>query len=227
MNRPVHSVILGSYNRPRMVARAIRSVLAQSNPSFQLIVTDDGSNEETLNAIRVSLASDFRGLLLTREHEADGEQRLDCANRAVQRINDAIPHVQGEVVHYLPDDDFYHESRFEVFDMIFSNPEVFAGYGRLVYVNGEGSPLGATRYPESVTDPLGVLDQNQVAHRRQAFDRIPKWADAVDWASEGHFFRALSRIWKFHGLDRVVAFKTEHDLCMSRTQTNSTGQRER
>jgi glycosyltransferase involved in cell wall biosynthesis len=226
MNRPVHSVILGSYNRPKMVARAIRSVLAQSNQSFQLIVTDDGSNGETLASIRATLASDPRAFLLTREHEADGVQRTDCANRAVQRINDAIPHVQGEIVHYLPDDDFFHESRFETFDSLFSNPGVFAGYGRLVYVNSEGIPLGPTRYPEGVSDPLGTLDQNQVAHRRGVFDRIPKWADAVDWASEGHFFRAVSRIWQFHGLDRVVAYKTEHDLCMSRTQTKSTGKRE-
>ena len=227
MSRLTHSVILGSYNRPKMVARAIRSVLAQSVPRFQLIVTDDGSNEETLDSIRTSFASDPRCLLLTQKHVPDDAQRVDCANRAVQRINDAIPHVRGDIVHYLPDDDFYNESRFEVFDAIFSNPEVSAGYGRLIYVNAEGIPLGPTRYADGVADPLGVLDQNQVAHRREVFERIPKWADAVDWASEGHFFRAVSRIWKFHGLDRVVAFKTEHDLCMSRTKARSTGQRER
>lgn len=221
-----HTVIIGSYNRPRMVRRAIESVFSQTRQDFQVIVTDDGSNEETQSAIRSALRSDPRGLFLTVPHIPDSEPRPDCANRAVQRINDAIPHVAGEVVHYLADDDWYAPQNFEAFDELFSRPDVVAGYGRLVYVDGEGRPLGMTRYPEQVSDPLGNLDHNQVAHRSQVFQVLPRWADAIDWASEGHFFRAVSTRWKFHGIDRVVAYKTEHSLNMSTTKTQSSGRRE-
>jgi glycosyltransferase involved in cell wall biosynthesis len=221
-----HSVILGSYNRPRMVARAIASVRAQTVPDFQLLVTDDGSNEETIASIHRATAGDARCRVLTVPHLDDAEERPDCANRAVQRINDAIPFVEGDVVHYLADDDWYDPQKFAVFETLFADPGIVAGYGRLVYVDGAGRPIGMTRYPESVSDPLGALDHNQVAHRRCVFERLPRWADAVDWASEGHFFRAVSRIWPFRGIDRVVAYKTEHGLNMSSTQTRSNGVRE-
>jgi glycosyltransferase involved in cell wall biosynthesis len=221
-----HTVILGSYNRPKMVARAIKSVFEQTVPDFQLIVTDDGSNTETQESIRRALGGDPRGLFLTIPHQDDSAPRPECANRAVQRINDAIPHVTGQIVHYLADDDWYAPGNFEAFDEVFSRDGVVAAYGRLEYYDGAGRHLGRTRYPESVDDPLGVLDHNQVAHGRIVFERIPRWADAFDYASEGHFFRAISRIWKFHGIDRIVANKTEHDLNMSATQSRSTGKRE-
>lgn len=221
-----HTVILGSYNRPKMVARAIESVFTQTVSDFQLIVTDDGSNTDTQESIRRALGNDRRGLFLTVPHQDDSAARPECANRAVQRINDAIPYVAGDIVHYLADDDWYAPENFEAFNEVFSKEGVVAAYGRLEYFDGAGRPLGRTRYPEFVGDPLGVLDHNQVAHGRAVFERIPRWADAFDYASEGHFFRAISKIWKFYGIDRVVAFKTEHDLNMSSTQSRSTGKRE-
>ena len=39
------SVILCTYNRAQLLARAIRSVLAQTYLSFELIVVDDGSTD--------------------------------------------------------------------------------------------------------------------------------------------------------------------------------------
>lgn len=209
-----------------MVARAIKSVFDQTLPDFQLIVTDDGSNAVTQESIRRAIGGDPRGLFLTTPHQDDSAPRPECANRAVQRINDAIPHITGEIVHYLADDDWYAPENFAAFEQAFKNPDVILAYGRLVYVDGAGQPIGMTRFPDSVQDPLGTLDHNQVAHRSLVFERVPRWADAIDWASEGHFFRALGHHWKFHGIDRVVAFKTEHALNMSTTKTNSTGQRE-
>lgn len=48
---PRHSVILGSYNRPKLIRLALDSVFAQTVQDFEVIITDDGSNEETLSAI--------------------------------------------------------------------------------------------------------------------------------------------------------------------------------
>ena len=44
---PLVSVILPTYNRARTLDRAIRSVLNQSFDDFELIVTDDGSTDES------------------------------------------------------------------------------------------------------------------------------------------------------------------------------------
>ena len=223
--RPTHSVILGSYNRPTMVRKAVESVLHQTKTSFQLIITDDGSNEATLASIRSMILGDSRCLLLHHDHQDDVLERRDCANRAVQRINDAISWVAGDIVHYLPDDDWYPRNRLEIFEDLFNDRDVVVGYGRLELVNAALDPVQSWYVPR-VDDPLNVLDHKQVAHRRLAFHQIPQWPVATDWGSEGHFFRALKAHWKFHGVDRIVAYHRWHDLNMQHTRESSTGMRE-
>jgi len=226
MNKLTHTVILGSYNRPKLISRAITSILDQTCQDFQLLVTDDGSNEATLQAIRALIGKDKRCTVHTVDRGDDLKERKDCANRAVQRINDVIPLVSGDLVHYLADDDWYDTRRFEVFNELFSDDEIVVGYGRLIYVDVSGLPNGRTIYVDRVTDPCNVLDHNQVAHRKLVFDRFPRWADAIDYSSEGHFFRSMSQHWEFHGIDQVIAYKRLHSLCMQVTLERSTGKRE-
>jgi glycosyltransferase involved in cell wall biosynthesis len=49
---PLVSVILAVRDREDCVARAVRSVLAQTYPSFELLVIDDGSTDRTAEVVR-------------------------------------------------------------------------------------------------------------------------------------------------------------------------------
>ncbi len=50
--RPVFSVLLPVYNREKLIARAIDSILAQTLSDFQLIIIDDGSTDCTRKIIQ-------------------------------------------------------------------------------------------------------------------------------------------------------------------------------
>ena len=54
------SVIMPTYNAARWVADTIDNLSAQTYPHFELIVADDGSQDDTVAVVRHKLAQSFR-----------------------------------------------------------------------------------------------------------------------------------------------------------------------
>lgn len=51
-NNPLVSVIVPTYNRAQLLPRAIKSVLNQTYPNFELIIVDDGSTDDTEKIVK-------------------------------------------------------------------------------------------------------------------------------------------------------------------------------
>jgi RimJ/RimL family protein N-acetyltransferase len=226
-----HSVIVGSYNRPRYIAQTLKSIVEQTGPNWEMIVSDDASNDETIQVIRSFTDRDPRCLLLHAPDRPAPGLRADGNVRAVKRINDALRLVTNDIVHYIPDDDFFAPNRFINFESAFVNPSVMMAYGRLHYVDGAGN-VGGLLYPGGqVMDPLCQLDQSQVAHRRSCLDKVPEWPsdpDVIGYVVDGLFYRSLVQagfgpIWPVNAL---VTYKRNHTFNMQHTAHLSGEQRE-
>lgn len=94
MPTPLFSIILPTYNRARLLDRALESVLAQHEPSWELLIADDGSTDGTWASL-----CDWQRR----------DDRLRCwwhANRgqAASR-NDLLRHARGNWVVFLDSDD--------------------------------------------------------------------------------------------------------------------------
>ncbi len=88
---PLVSVILPSYNRADWLRAAIDSVLAQDYPAYQLIVVDDGSQDETPALLR---------------SYGNRLSRLRQSNKGVSAARNAgIGRAQGELIAFLDSDD--------------------------------------------------------------------------------------------------------------------------
>lgn len=88
---PLVSVIIPSYNRADWLRAAIDSVLAQDYPHYQLIVVDDGSQDETPALLR----SYGNRLTLIRQ----SNQGVSVARNA------GISRAEGELIAFLDSDD--------------------------------------------------------------------------------------------------------------------------
>ncbi len=92
---PTFSVVIPTYNRARLVRRAIDSVLAQTLGDFELLVVDDGSTDDTRRVV-----------------EGVGDSRLRLVslpgNRgAAAARNAGIASARGELISLLDSDDEY------------------------------------------------------------------------------------------------------------------------
>lgn len=97
---PLVSAIITTHNRADLLPRAIWSVFNQSYPAIELIVVDDGSEDQTPGVI-----ADFQkkhSIHLIRNEKALGS----CKAR-----NQGIEHAQGDFIVGLDDDDEWHADR--------------------------------------------------------------------------------------------------------------------
>jgi len=92
--KPDISVVIPLYNKEEFIARAIRSVLGQSYESFELIIIDDGSTDNSYDVARNF--SDPRVVILRQENKGEGQAR-----------NSGIDHARGKIVAFLDADDIW------------------------------------------------------------------------------------------------------------------------
>jgi len=129
---PLISVVLPTRNRSALLPRAVASVLAQDYAHWELLIVDDGSDDDTPSVI-----DSFTD---PRIHSFRTNHRGVCGAR-----NAGLRHVSGEIVAYLDDDNTMHPGWLKAVVWAFEQrPEVDALYGAFVVddwerVNGKGS----------------------------------------------------------------------------------------
>jgi glycosyltransferase involved in cell wall biosynthesis len=86
--------VLPAHNAAGSIARAVRSVLAQTFPDFELIVVDDGSTDATSHEAKRAAASDRRLRVLPLEHGG-----------IVRALNAGIASARGRLIARMDADD--------------------------------------------------------------------------------------------------------------------------
>jgi glycosyltransferase involved in cell wall biosynthesis len=98
---PTVSVIIPTYNRKDLVIEAIESVFAQTYRDYEIVLVDDGSTDDTEQAVR----SSFK----------DRVRYLSKANGGVSSArNLGIQRAQGSLIAFLDSDDVWEPSFLEI-----------------------------------------------------------------------------------------------------------------
>lgn len=123
---PLVSIVINNYNYGRYVRQAIDSAFAQTYPNIEVIIVDDGSQDESRNIIR--------------EYEGRAAVVLKDNGGQASTFNVGIARARGRFALLLDSDDFLFP------DAIASCVRVFPdGYSRLFFrlktVDAEGHPV--------------------------------------------------------------------------------------
>lgn len=191
---PRVSVVIPTCNRPDLLPRAIRSVLAQTFQDFEIIVIDDGDKERAEDTVRSFSDSRMRYL------KNDPPKRGGSATR-----NIGINAAKGEYVAFLDDDDEWMSEKLSVQMRALeaSFPGVAFVYCAVVNVSETGEvrthvPRGVRDLREIVlTRFKGILTSGLVA-KKNALIEVGMFDESLPSSQEAELMIRLA--WKYGGV---------------------------
>ncbi len=159
------SVVIPTYNRAQLLRRALESVLAQSQPALEIIVIDDGSNDET----EAMIAQHYPAV-----------RYLQQTNRGVSAArNYGIQQAQGEWIALLDADDEWLPGKLETqwqlieqrphLPLVHSN-EIWIRNGRRVNQMNKHAKAGGWIFQRCL--PLCAISPSAALIHRSLFDEI-------------------------------------------------------
>ncbi len=162
------SVIIPTYNRISYLPRAIRSVLNQSQVSFELIVVDDGSTDGTREFIDRMIKEDFRIKYFYQKNQGPSAAR-----------NLGIQSSSASFIAFLDSDDEWLakklKAQIDFFKLhsdylICQTEEIWIRNGKRVNPMNKHKKLSGSIFAESL--PLSIVSPSCVMMRREFFDHV-------------------------------------------------------
>ena len=143
---PLVSVVTASYNMGHYVVDAVESVLAQDYPHIEIIVVNDGSQDDTKE--RLAKYSDHPQVQVI--HQENGGQTV-AKNRGLAAAS-------GDYVGFCDADNCWRPGKLVTqLDLFNKHPEVGVIYGDIALMDSEGNPLpppDTKRYSGKITGKL-------------------------------------------------------------------------
>jgi glycosyltransferase involved in cell wall biosynthesis len=216
------SIIMPVWNGARFMDRAIASVVAQTSPAWELVIVDDGSEDDSLERAH-------RWRELVNRHYGEEKIVVLCTGGSnsgtAVTTNAGVARARHAVVTYVHMDDLLFPCRvesllprFDRFDLVFAPYEIFE-HNRLNLWNlaayweknapvcsseGDRDPpfpvwMHAQTARHNISVPLGV------AHTRELFDKVGGFQPGILVASEGVAWRRMADRGARIGFSPVVA----------------------
>ncbi|MFQ5544349.1 MAG: glycosyltransferase [Acidiferrobacterales bacterium] len=208
---PLVSVCIPSYNHARFLPAAIESVLSQTYRSFEIVVVDDGSTDDSL-AIAERYAAQYPSLIKVFVHLGKRQRGISAtANLAFQKSN-------GEYWCGLPSDDAFYPDKLQLqIECLQNNPDVSLVYGYASPIDEMGNQLPGNLGVDASgePDPLARLLQSNyiygqtVMARRECLYKVGLHDEALVYSDWELWIRVLSH-YRVSFLPRPVAFYRIH-----------------
>lgn len=208
--QPLASVIIPTYNRCRYVCEAIDSVLAQTYPHLEVFVIDDGSMDDTPQAMK-KYGEKIKYLRQ--------EQLGVCVAR-----NSAIRQAKGQYISFLDDDDVWLPQKIEKdVEFLEKNKDcgfVFCGFYYFSDVNENMGKRVLTEYEETTYDCLYnknlIYSTSLVTMRRECLEKEGLFDENLIQSADYDLWLRVAKHCKFGAINECLAKYRLHETNMSK-----------
>lgn len=207
--RPLISVIVPAYNAGSTLPIALNSLLAQSWPALEIIVVDDGSDDNTVEVAQTYAARDSRIRCLVNSKNSG----------AYPTRNNGMRAARGEFVTVHDSDDWSHPQKLERQLLPLVNDlEKIATFSSWVRVTGDMRFVG----PWLLSETFVEKNHSSAVIRRSALDEIGYW-DEVNVAGDTEFLWRLEHNYGHRNIVHVLpstplSFALADDSSLTRTR---------
>ncbi len=213
---PAVSIIIPAYNQGHYLGAAVRSVLSQTWPHYEVIVVDDGSTDNTPEIARAF--TDPRIRYIRQENRGLSGAR-----------NTGIRNATGELVSFLDSDDLFLPEKLALLvEALRAQPNLGMLAGQAIIIDEHGRPTGrsfTTPLPEDsarllIWNPLHV---GSVLVRRAWLDRVGPFDETLRSYEDWDMWLRLARAGcRFGWVDQPVSLYRFHRGQMTRNAEQMT-----
>ncbi|MBW2965734.1 glycosyltransferase, partial [Candidatus Woesearchaeota archaeon] len=200
-DNPVVSVIMPTYNRPKMLRRAIKSVMDQTYKNFELLVVNDGGEDVKY------IIKEFNCNAIKYFYKKNGG--LSSA------LNYGLDRAKGKYIAYLDDDDYWLPHHLKILvNFLDNNHEVGLVYAQTRRIDLDGNIIKRKSckpydkyYLENIDNQMTTCS---VMHRKNdlRFEDIKTHMDWIMWA------KLSKKGVKIAHLDKISSVYVRHKNAM-------------
>ncbi len=195
------SVIIPTYNRKKLLVRALKSVLAQTYRNYEVIVYDDGSSDET-----EKLMSQFERKIIYIKGKHSGVSHAR---------NEAIKISKGELVAFLDDDDWWDKKYLETVAKKLQGHRfvgAFTNYYKVYENNTKVLGFKKGSVPDIVDLNWMVrgsfIDPSFIALRKDALIRAGLFDESLSSTEDWDLWLRVLKLGCFAYIDKPLVFKS-------------------
>ena len=198
---PLVSIITPTFNRAEFIEQAVKSVLGQTYPNFELLIVDDGSTDDTRKRLD-NVLEDPRVLYFYQPNQGQSVAR-----------NLALSHAKGELICFLDSDNYWPENKLEnQIALLSDNPDVDVVYGDAVTIDEHGrevSRKNTKRYSGHIARHMirdNCVSMNTAMARRSCFDQLGALSGTRRVADDYDLWLRFSARFRFLYMPEFLAY---------------------
>lgn len=211
MDKPVFSIVIPSYNRTQLLREALDSVAAQTFKDYEVIVVDDGSEEDVAGAVS-GHATKPRVIRQIRQGPAAARNRGVFESRA-------------DTIAFLDSDDLWMPEKLTVFlEALNRSPEHSIYYGPMLPIDDTGRPVSGRckpRHQGAITRKLFAscfVDVPSVVCRKSVIVEAGGFDAALPVCEDYDLWLRVSLKERFGLIEQPLAKRRLHDNRLSKSK---------
>jgi glycosyltransferase involved in cell wall biosynthesis len=213
------SIIIVTYNREKLLIKAIDSVLNQKFSDFELIIIDDFSTDNTEDAVKKYLADKKVKYIKIAKSKFISQVR-----------NSAWPYVSGKYVAVLDSDDvWFDENKLsKQVEFLDNNPEVVLVGSGAILIDSEGREIETVNKPERDSDirkdffSKNPFFHSSVLYRYDAIKQVGGYDTTIRFGEDLDLWLRLGKVGQLYNFpEAFIKYRVHSDNEANKHRANA------